>query len=416
MTASAAYSARLAPGRSLPALRVVPPYLSTALSAADQSVRLALFSDSLENTDGVASSCRRFLARSLRRGSTVRVPYCGTLPMYAAEHAPEVFARLPCAASYPAPFYASMRFYRPSLRATVDWLLRERITHVELATPGPMGVVGMLAAKLLGLHVTASYHTEVPALLRQLSDSPLLGLASRKYVAWFYGAADRVFVFSAASREKLIQLGVPPALLSLMPVTIEPSEFSPAFASERVFARLGVATGGRPVVLSVGRLSPEKNLPLIVDAVERLQDGPRAPVLVIVGDGPERARLEQMHKPFVHLVGVQHGRSLRELYASADAFVFASCIDTLGLVAMEAMSSGAPVLVPRETGISELIEDGVSGLCYALEAPALASSLRALLACPERRARLARNGRRVMVRRWQGASFDQMWHAMVGAR
>ena len=122
-------------------------------------------------------------------------------------------------------------------------------------------------------------------------------------------------------------------------MAVDPDDFSPAHRSPQVFEVLNLSVGDRPVVLSVGRLSKEKNLPMVVEAVEQLQSRDPAPLLLLVGDGPERKRLEHgcQDKPFVSFVGLQCGDTLKRLYASAGVFVFASRVDTLGLVNVEAM-------------------------------------------------------------------------------
>jgi glycosyltransferase involved in cell wall biosynthesis len=237
----------------------------------------------------------------------------------------------------------------------------------------------------------------------------------RRYLAWFYGQADRVFVMSSRSREMLGELGVKPGKIEIMPVAVDPDDFSPAHRSETVFDFLNVKVGDRPVVLSVGRISEEKNLPIIVDAVERLQSRAPAPILLVVGDGPERKRLEArcQGKAFVSFLGLQCGETLKRLYASARVFAFASRVDTLGLVNMEAMSSGVPVLVPADACIAEYVTHGRSAECYEFGADGLAAAIGRVLDDPSHARRLAREGRQAMIDRWEGAAFSRIWQSMT---
>jgi glycosyltransferase involved in cell wall biosynthesis len=313
------------------------------------------------------------------------------------------------------PLYARLRFYVPSLIAALQWVWRERISHVELASPGPMGLGGLLVAKTLRLPVTASYHTEVPSLVKSLGGNTLMQQAARRYVRWFYGSVDRVFALSSGSRATLVDMGVRPDKIAVLPVTIDPDDFSPAYRSGGVFDYLNLDVGERPVILSVGRISEEKNLPLIVEAVGRLQDRSPAPVLVVVGDGPGRTGLEARygHCEYVRFAGLQGGDTLKKLYASARLFVFASRVDTLGLVNMEAMSSGIPVLVPSGSCISEFVTDGMSADCYEFGTVGLAAAMARVLDDPARAARLAAGGREAMVARWKGASFNDIWKSLM---
>jgi glycosyltransferase involved in cell wall biosynthesis len=379
----------------------------------EMPTRLAIFSDTLDHVDGVSMSVRRFVEQAARHGCEVRIPYCG---VRAPATEPSVaYAPLPSATSFETGLYAGLELHVPSLIGTLEWLWRQDITHVELATPGPMGIVGMIAARIAQLPVTATYHTELSLLVPQLSVNPALESVVRWLTRWFYGAADSVVVFSETSRQRLVELGIPSARLKYVAAAIDPEEFSPRHAHPDTFRSFGIGSRTDRVVLAVGRLSPEKNLRVIVDAVARLQHEPTPPVLVIVGDGPERAALEAYcaNKPFVVLAGPRHGKELQQLYATANAFAFASRVDTLGLVAMEAMASGVPVVVPSGTAIAELIAHGVSGYVYEFGVEGLAHALGAVLACPTTRGKLAANARRAMIDRWTAAPFQDRWGVLV---
>ena len=136
---------------------------------------------------------------------------------------------------------------------------------------------------------------------------------------------------------------------------------------------------------------------------------------MIVGDGPGRRDLEDLcgARRFVHFVGVQRDQTLKRLYASADLFVFASRVDTLGLVNMEAMSSGIPVLVPADAGIAELVEKGISAELYEFGIDGLASAIERLLDDPLHAQRIGSAGREAMIARWESAPFSRLWKSMV---
>ena len=385
----------------------------TAFPPEKRPERLAVFSDSLEQVDGVSVWCKRFVGQARAAGRQVLIPYCGDLPGHFDHRAS--FHHLPAATSFTLPLYTRIQFHVPSLIDTLSWVWRERITHIELSTPGPMGLAGLLIAKVLRLPVTASYHTEVPALIQPLGGNAFTEKAARRYLAWLYGQVDRVFAFSSGSRDALVEMGVSAAKLSVMPVAIDPEDFSPAHCGQAVFDDLNLDVGDRPVILSVGRISEEKNIPIIVEAVERLQGRSPRPLLVVAGDGPERITFEQAFrdKEFVRFVGLQRGDTLKKLYASARMFVFASRVDTLGLVNMEAMSSGVPVLVPSDACIAEFVTDGISAQCYEFGAPGLASAIARILDDPRHAELLGTNGRRAMIERWNEVPFSRIWKSFT---
>jgi glycosyltransferase involved in cell wall biosynthesis len=374
--------------------------------------RLAVFSDSLEQVDGVSTWCERFAAEAGESGCDVLVPYCGDI----ARH-PEGqrFHALPAVRTYHLPFYSHMRFYVPSLIGTIDWMWRQQVSNVELSSPGPMGLVGLLAAKLLRLPVTASYHTEVPTLISALGADPTFEAVSKKYVAWFYNRADAAFVFSERARHLLQDMGVDARRIELLPITVNPDHFNPRLGSPSIFRELGIELDGRSVVLSVGRLSEEKNIPMIIEAVRRLQEEPPRPLLVIVGEGPERVSLEARFggEPYVRFVGLQRGERLRRLYASARVFAFASRVDTLGLVNLEAMSSGVPVLLPSDAGVAHIASNGVSAEFYRFGTDGLTTAMRRLLGDPEYANLLATNARSAMIDRWSNHPFSRIWESFT---
>jgi glycosyltransferase involved in cell wall biosynthesis len=391
--------------------RILEDWRATDLP--DALEHLAVFSDSRDNIDGVASWCRRFMSQAETAGRRVWFATCDeAAPL---ESSCSTASPIASVARFKVPLYPGFELVVPSFPGTVDRLWREGITHVELATPGPMGLAGLAAARLLRLPVTASFHTDLHGLALALTGESTIADLTRAYLRWFYCSVDRVFAFSAASRDTLLEMGVPAERIELMPVAVDPDDFAPSNASASTFAELGLNVGNRPVVLTVGRLSHEKNLGVIIDAVERLQCRNQAPFLVVAGDGPARREIERAcrGKSFVAFVGFQEGLVLRQLYASARAFVFASKVDTLGLVNLEALASGVPVLVPRDSAIAGFLQDGDNALFFNRDAGDLSNALSDLLDDPVRAARLSAGGRQHTLDRWQTAQFDELWRTMV---
>ena len=385
----------------------------TAFPPPSSKEYLAVFSDSLEKIDGVATWCSRFNQQASKAGRRVWFASCDKLP----SHGPEAQDQqpLPRVARFDLPLYPGFDITIPSLPATLQRLWQEGITHVEVSTPGPMGLVGLIAARLLRLPVTASYHTDLPDMISMLTGEPGLAKLARRYLGWFYRSVDRVFAFSPASRDKLVAMGVPTDKIERMPVAVDPADFSPQKSSTTTFTSLGIDTRDRPILLSVGRLSEEKNLPLIIEAASRLQERANPPLLLIVGDGPARADLELQceGKEFVVFLGFKQGEVLRNLYASARVFVFASRVDTLGLVNLEALSSGVPILVPADSAIAESLAHGESAMFFSPNAEDLARTIELVLDNPTHATRLAEGGRRHVLARWQDADFEHVWETMV---
>lgn len=152
--------------------------------------------------------------------------------------------------------------------------------------------------------------------------------------------------------------------LSVVSRGVNIQQFNPSHRSSSLRQSWG-AGEQTTVLLYVGRLSPEKNIDLVIAAYRELQveQSFRAVRLVLVGDGPERQRLEKLGSDII-FAGMQTGEDLSQHYASSDVFVFASQVETFGNVVPEAMASGLPVLAFNDAAAGQLVNSGQSGwLC-----------------------------------------------------
>jgi glycosyltransferase involved in cell wall biosynthesis len=138
--------------------------------------------------------------------------------------------------------------------------------------------------------------------------------------------------------------------------------FRPALRSDAMRQRLlGRHDDRGALLLYVGRLSAEKQIERIRPVLDALPDTR----LALVGDGPHRQQLEKFFTgTATTFVGYLAGEELAGAYASGDAFLFPSCTETLGLVLLEAMAAGCPVVGANRGGIPDIISDGVNGCLY----------------------------------------------------
>jgi glycosyltransferase involved in cell wall biosynthesis len=142
------------------------------------------------------------------------------------------------------------------------------------------------------------------------------------------------------------------------------------------------------VLLYVGRLAAEKGIEQIRDA---LNSSPEL-CLALVGDGPHRTFLENYFRDTnTVFTGFLHGESLAQAYASADLFIFPSTTETLGLVILEAMASGLPVVAGRSGPTCEQIEDGVTGVLFDADRPGALAEAITSLSEPGMRERISSN-------------------------
>jgi glycosyltransferase involved in cell wall biosynthesis len=171
---------------------------------------------------------------------------------------------------------------------------------------------------------------------------------------------------------------------------IDPAEFPP---------RSGLSTGSRIGLLCVGRLAPEKGQIFLLHAIAKLKNAATPLHLYLVGDGPDRARLEREASRLgvagnVSFEGAVDVSRLAELYGETDVFVLPSLAEGIPIAAMEAMAKAIPCVAPRIAGIPELIDDGVDGMLFHVaDVEDLVRAIRTLIDSAELRLQMGRRAR-----------------------
>ncbi len=205
-----------------------------------------------------------------------------------------------------------------------------------------------------------SFHTLYGEFVKKY---PLLKPLSR-FLWWlmrvYHNQANTNITVSRPMQEELAQRGF--HRVRYWPPAVDGKLYSPAARTPEMRARLAGKHTDKKVLLTVSRLAPEKNVEFLADVLAKLPDA----CLAVVGDGPHRAALERRFAGLnAHFIGYLKGESLAAAYASADAFVYASEIETMGNVVLEAMACGCPVVAPRAGGIPSLVEHQQTGLLYS---------------------------------------------------
>ncbi|MFF4596024.1 glycosyltransferase family 4 protein [Amycolatopsis sp. NPDC001319] len=235
---------------------------------------------------------------------------------------------------------------------------------VHLVNPAFLGIAGLLAARRQNRRTVASYHTDIARYARHYrlgAAVPLIWTILRA----LHRRAHLNLATSSASVDELARHGI--HRVRLWPRGVDLERFRPAPRRR---------TDGRPVALYVGRLASEKGLhrlaPLAAPA-----GGFR---LVLVGDGPARAHLERTLPPGTVFTGMLHGEALAEAYRTADLFSFPSTTDTLGLVLLEALACGLPVLAAESPAARSTLAGTTAAEFFPVDRPAdLPAHARALL-------------------------------------
>jgi glycosyltransferase involved in cell wall biosynthesis len=367
-------------------------------------LRIALVTETFPpEVNGVAMTIGRMLEGLLKRGHEVQLvrprQRAGEQPRESEDlfEPPRLTEIL--VSGVPLPRYAGLRmgtFATGKLRGT--WrAARPDIVHV--VTEGPLGWSALVAARQLGVPATSDFHTNFHSYSAHYGVGFLKG-AIGAYLRCFHRRSLCTFVPTRQLRDELVRAGY--GKLSVVARGVDTRLFHPQRRSAALRARWGASPNG-PVVIYVGRIAPEKNLRLLLEsfaAIQRLRPGAR---LVLVGDGPSRARLERDHPEHI-FAGMRCGEDLAAHYASGDLFLFPSTTETFGNVTIEAMASGLAVAAYDYAAAREHIVHGDSGLLAAFDdATAFERAALELAAEPGRIAALGRNARRAAERiDWEG--------------
>lgn len=230
------------------------------------------------------------------------------------------------------------------------------ILHV--VNPAILGLAGLHYARVMNIPMLASYHAHLPKYFHYYGFGLLEGLLWR-LLRWGHNQAQLNLCTSTVMRKELEARGI--ERVSVWQRGVDTEMFHPRLASYDMRRRLSQGHPETPLLLYVGRLSVEKEIEQIKPILEAI---PQAR-LALVGDGPYRATLEKRFAGTpTHFVGYLSGESLAAAYASADVFIFPSRTETLGLVLLEAMAAGCPVVAARSGGITDIVTDRVNGYLF----------------------------------------------------
>lgn len=362
-------------------------------------MRIVIVAESfLPQTNGVVHSVLRVLDHLAARGDDVLVVAPDAGPDVPATVAG---ARVVTVPAWSFPGYADVRVATGRVSPLTAILRDFGPDVVHLASPFALGWRAALAAAALDLPVVAVYQTDVPTYAGRYGVRGVENLLWKR-VRDLHGRADITLAPSTATIRTLEERGV--ERLRLWRRGVDTDRFSPARRDEAWRRRL--APGGERLVGYVGRLAPEKQ----VQDLAALHDLPGTRI-VVVGDGPERARLERL-LPGAHFTGMLHGTALATAVAGLDVLVSTSETETFCQVVQEGLASGVPVVASGVGGPVDLVDHSRTGWLYEPgDLGALAARVRDLTGDESKRAAFGRAARRsVEGRSWQAVCSELVGH------
>ena len=316
-------------------------------------MKIAFFTETfLPKVDGIVTRLTKTIEFLTKNGDEVIV--------FCPEGCPDSYkgAKIVGVAAMPLPLYPELKLGLPG-PAVSDKLEEFKPDLVHVVNPAVLGLGGIWLAKTNNIPLIASYHTHLPKYLEHY------GMGMLEPLLWE--------LLKAAHNQALLNLCTSTAMVNeledkgiqrtaLWQRGVDTENFRPELRSEKMREKLfGKYQNTDSLLIYVGRLSAEKQ----IERIKPVLDNIPGACLALVGDGPYRGQLEKIFENTkTNFIGYLSGEELASAYASGDIFLFPSSTETLGLVLLEAMAAGCPVIGANKGGIPDIINNGINGCLY----------------------------------------------------
>ncbi len=328
---------------------------------AYRKTKVGLFTDTLQEVNGVAHTLRNQANMAWETGKEFTVISC--VEKDAHKHSGKCRKFFNAINTVEVPEYPEQILFFPPVLEIMQYAFKQNYTHIHAATPGPVGLLALAISRIMKLPFYTTYHTAIPQYAQYLTEDSSIEEMTWKFILWFYDQSDIIFASSRATYDELVDKGISPTKIRLMPRGVDTRKFSP----ENSYTGPSLPEGTR--FLFVGRISREKDLPILEQSFKQLCRLRDDVSLIVVGDGPYLKQMrDNMADTPTHFTGYLSGNDLQTIYNACDVFVFPSTTDTFGNVVLEAQAAGLPVIVsdsggPRENIIPDQTGVIVEGLC-----------------------------------------------------
>lgn len=344
---------------------------------------IGLFTDFFRpKIDGVSITIERYAKELDRRN----IPYELFAPNMPG--APQDEARIHRFHSLPAFFQPELRLSIPLEPRILKYVVTHRYDILHSHTPGPVGMVADQVSRMRGIPHVHTFHGFFPDYSHYyFGDGQLSVSVINMFAAWWANRVNFLIVPSLKVKTWLESISVTKEI-RVIPNGIDLSMFNRGSGRKsRYLIRKGIVGSEDFVLLFVGRIAKEKSVKRLIDAFAPLAVVHPNIKLVLVGDGPDKPELEEYVvatglESRVTFTGYVNSADMPEVYRAADVFTFLSTSETQGMVVLEAMASGLPVIVQNDAAYEDTVFHGVNG--FAIEdAEGFRAAVETLYANPE---------------------------------
>jgi glycosyltransferase involved in cell wall biosynthesis len=326
------------------------------------STRILWFTDTINDLNGVSYTLREIASIAGSTGIDLKI--VTSLPSTdTTDNLPPYIINLPSVYTFKLPYYSHCKLNIPSILNALRQMHLFDPDRIYISTPGPVGLMGLLGAKLMNTPCTGFYHTDFALQAKKIVEDKSAASMLESYTKWFYSLTDMIKAPTLDYIDILKGRGFDPAKLSIFRRGIDLTLFSPS-NHEQVKPSFSHGKDKEQItLLYVGRVSRDKGLDSLLETYRKIVDERPRTRLLIVGDGPYLQTLMEKAKalPLIVFTGRIEQEQLPDLYRCADLFLFPSVTDTFGRAVLEAQACGLPAIVSNMGGPKENIIDGVTG-------------------------------------------------------
>ncbi len=342
-------------------------------------MNIVIFTDTYRpEINGVVTSIDVFRRQLIAEGHAVHL----FAPRYFGMDEPDpTIHRLP-SIPFPFPMMKERRVVFPTLRAVRTFKkLKPDVIHSQV--PGNLGVLALILSWWYRVPHVHTYHT---LFIEYTHYMPLLQSFSRRAVVWisrhFCGRCQYIVSPSLMIRDEIRSYGVD-APIAVIPTGIDFDPAREVIPADEIKRRHRMPTD-KKLMLYVGRVGREKSIDFLVKVTKKILETRDDVRLVVVGDGPDRPGLVALATKLgvldaITFTGYVPREEVFSIYAAADVFTFASRTETQGLVLLEAMSVGTPVVAVDAMGVHDLLADGIGGVLSGPSVTEFAAHVTSLL-------------------------------------
>jgi 1,2-diacylglycerol 3-alpha-glucosyltransferase len=343
-----------------------------------KKLKIGFFSDTYApQVNGVVTSIENFCQELEREGHEVFI-FC---PKVNKEKSSRKIIRFPSIEFIFQPEYKISLPLTLNLEKKIE-LAALDIIHVH--TPFGLGLLGQYYAHKKNKPLISTYHTLYPEYVKTyfLKGKIITPKIAAKLSAIFSNFCDLNIAPSLKIKKFLLNYGVTKPI-EVLPTGIDIKEFQSNIKNDNFGGRYKIKEGDKKLIY-VGRLGKEKNVEFLIEVLAILKQQINSVKLLLVGDGPDKKRLEYLAKQLglendIIFTGYLSKAEVIKAYRVADVFVFASRTDTQGMVVLEAAASGLPIVAVKDDALKEVLSGGENGFYTERDSKEFAAKINLLL-------------------------------------